>query len=259
MTLRTLFTLTALCAAVHVAAEAPKAPPESEGAFAARIAAACIKALPAAPAGWEQTRKPEASTPSGSPASFSVIASWLNPKAVPPEAPKSKTDELLEKQDKLAREMGAALEKGDTETADRLNAELEALEVEIEKAPPPPKPATPPPAADAALTVIFEVNAAVSALPAGAKEAPSVSGFPAFRAPAPGTTNADGVGTTFVFVGPWKPSKDGATTRMSAAIPSGVPATSVQSIAVHIEAAGPRAKQIAEKLDWKALKALLGK
>lgn len=246
---------------------------QAEKAFSTKVLAACAKAIPPGPTGWESREKPNTAAPEslaaaeGIPIPLFISAAWSDPKqahqgaAGPSKNPKE--DALLSKQAELADALAKASQKNDTAAADLIQKELDDIEVQLdaieaarESAPKVAAPTAPP---DASLRVRVDVNPPVIPLPAGAKSLPAVSGCTAYRLPDGGPADPRQPGSTLVLVGTWSEKKEGGAARVEASRRSGATATSVQCIAVRVEAVPSRAEKVVKQVDWASIKALLSK
>jgi hypothetical protein len=240
---------------------------DAEKAWGSKVLAACTKAIPPGPEGWEVKEKPDPSCPAnveagapGAPIALAVSGAWNAP--APKAAKKDPKEEaLLDKQAQAAESLRLADEKQDNAAVERILKEIEEIGAQLEKIEAGRKAEKPEAAAapkETFLKIRIEANALSIPLPKGAKALPPVGEFKAYRVgdDAPGAAEP---GTTLVLIGSWSEKGDAGAQRLEAAkLPKAAPA-SVQAIAVRVQAAPALAKSVLDKMDLASLKALLGK
>jgi hypothetical protein len=283
-----VLTLAGFCSLVLAAppralADGPSRPATAkEEEFNVRVAGTFAKALPPGPEGWAERRdsiqrlERVATDAEKYPFRVSYEASWTDTarsrEAEQKQAealgkvvasPDQELQELIRQNEKLAKELGAAINKGDQATVERVNRELGELQVKMQKrlavqdaGMKEAQRATSP--RDVAIAVSLAANTfSETFYRAGAIE-PPVGGGPVYRTQ--GETDSDGSwreGSTYVFLGKgWQLKKDG-NAWMEAPQRAGVPSLAVQTIVVRADGDPARARSLLEKIDWASLRKLL--
>ena len=164
----------------------------------------------------------------------------------------------------LAKKMGEAAEKGDTAEMERLQVQMEALGKKMEEVYSLRDQAVDEAAqahevTDISAAIRFEVNSFEEPLYDPPSDVSFIADEQAIRVE--GHRNPHygwQEGVTYVFLGPgWKPSDNSDSPGMAAQPRSGLPHTKAQTLVVKIQAAPEKADQLAQGIDWDALKALL--
>ncbi|MGA3286881.1 MAG: hypothetical protein ABSD46_05625 [Bacteroidota bacterium] len=257
---------------------------QKEKDFYRMVMETLIKALPAGPEGWGEEKNQFAElefvAPNCEKYPFRVShgASWNDftrrqaaddeiQKVLGPKMMSNVSDpeykKLIEQNDKLAKEFGAALGKNDKPTVERLQKEMEEnskkLQVILdandkefdgimEKMS----------ARDVSIKVSIQVNEFSLGLNESVVQDAPVAGCLTYRSPGEWTKNNGWrEGTTYVLIGKgWQLKTDGGT-YIETKERNGIPSTAVQTIIVWVQADPARTKQVLEKIDWNVLKKLI--
>lgn len=261
--------------------------------FMHRVHAAFQKAAPrSGPGGWEETERSGGEVDDrvtkgaeGYPMRLAYHLKWVDSAKI--EAARQKMEEIARDQaaspaaatgpdpaqqrryEELAAKIGAAAERGDVKTMERLQKEMEAVGQQMnrpfEESDRRIKAGSKAVAArDAYARLSIAVNESWISLPGASKgplkQAP-IAGNPVYRMndeSYPENYDEWVEGTTCVVLGPWKPANQGGEKGLAAGHKKKAPHTAVQSVNVCAQAEPARARALLEMVDWNTLKALLG-
>lgn len=255
---------------------------KAEKDFVLRVMTAFDKALPAAPAGWQQAERTKVAAPERmgmgeeeNPLRVFYQAQWRDQerlKAFDADAEAigrthaekmapSASEEVQQKQvERLAEALGAAVAKGDVAEVQRLQKKMEAAANALNQAYS---------ERDARFTeairsrephdVRVEIQIAANDLNVDLSheftEEPPVAGAKVVRINDEGHTNFGWQeGLTVAVLGKWRLTRDHPG--MAAEPDPGRPHTAVQTVVVGVRAEKARARRLLEGIDWAALKAL---
>ncbi len=208
----------------------------AEKNFHEQIFQAVAKALPAPPAGWgveRQEYEPLKRVTTGSeklPFRFTYATSWRDDK------------KAASAQQAAADQMAAKLQ---SLPPDKQVAFLEQMAKGLD----PP---------DVSVRVSVMVNHFYESIPKDAARQEPVAGGISWRTQSKDAQGSWREGTTWVFLGPGWKLVEGPGPYMETVPPKNAPALAVQNIVVKIQADPARAKGILAKIDWAALKKLIG-
>ncbi|HEY6000330.1 MAG TPA: hypothetical protein VI078_13660, partial [bacterium] len=178
-------------------------------------------------------------------------------------SPDQDLQSLMRENEKLARDLGAAINKGDQAGIARINKQLEGLQAKMQKLVAAQdarmKEATRSTSAhDVQLSVSLAANTFSESFQRQGASESAVGGGLVYRTQ--GETASDGgwrEGATYVFLGKgWQLKSDGGA-RMEAPQRAGAPALAVQTIVVRVEGDPARANALLERIDWPSLQKLL--
>jgi len=176
----------------------------------------------------------------------------------------SSVQEQTQKIEQLSQKMGAALERGDTVEAGRIQKELEILYQQLEKVYSAQdrelnKVRQAHEAHDAKAEVTISANSFSEDFLTPFSQATPVAGKQAFRTEGKDDSSYGWQeGITYVFLsGDWKLKGEGGPSGLEASPRPGLPHTKVQTLVVKVKADQARAQKILEGLDWKALEKLI--
>ncbi len=255
----------------------------AERQFLETAAAIVEKAMPPVFPGWTAgaVSKPDvARTAPGErtePMPFYVAVSWEDEKrlasasvagaaAMEKVAEKLRTDgiarqaELAKQIETLSKRFGDAIQKSDMAAAERVQKEMAPIQAELEKIGQTQEAAVdaalaPTRVHDARIRLTISVNASSHDLDGRQPEA-DVAGVPTWRREGePGDTYA---GETIAALG-FKAVDDGDMRGIQAVFDPARPKTAAQTVLVEIQGEKAQCRQLLEKIDWAALKKLVGK
>jgi hypothetical protein len=251
----------------------------AEKAFVGRVHKVLCEAIPPPPPGWKVSRSSETPSLTHVPGSGIVHPievfcerTWEDPaklqaaqarmldayQSVKPDPRlEARAKELEKKQAALIAAMTEAAQKGDQARMQEIQKQLDPVSKEYQKVLQAQSQgfvdaAKAGEAKDATAAITVAANRFYEYLSNAAKEAP-VSGADVYRVESSGSGSQEG--TTWVFLGPWRPSEGGGGITLRAEEKAG--STAVRTIVIQVKADEARARAVLGKVDWAALKGLL--
>ena len=257
---------------------------DTERSYYRRVATALSQALPEGPPGWEKTLETEISEPEyvvqgnerqPMPVEFEIT--WedarrrdqasagmveAGAKVLETQKAQQPTHDLEVELERLATDLGKAVEKNDTAEVQRLQAELDALGQKLQV-----KYSAQDQAINAAMqareardikaSIRFSVNRFDESFDGPVHPEPPVAGATAFRMDG---YRHPGYGwqeeTTYIFMGRgWR--LDQSISAMIVQPAPGLPHARVQTLVVRIQAHPERTRQLIQGMDWKSLQSLV--